>query len=320
MKRLLAGLMTMSLGICSWAHAAEFWPSRVVTIVAPGAAGGTADTFARLLSELLANDVSKPVIVENRAGVGTLLGSQYVAQAKSDGHTLLLGAAALTIGPHIYKSIALDPTRDLQPIRLLAKFPNLVIVNAGMPIRSVSELVEKARSNPGRFNFSSGGVGISEHLSGELFKSMTGTDIVHVPYKSSAESVRAVLKGEVLVAFANVPLAMPHVRAGKLRALAVTSSNRSSSLPDIPTIAEAVSGYELSTWFGLLAPVGTPSEIVQVLNKSTMRLTSTVEFKERLRSMGADPADEGPAAFAELIRKDWEKWGALVRKANIRSE
>ena len=320
MKRLLAGLMTMSLVYSSTPHAAQSWPSRVVTIVAPGPAGGTADTFARLLSELLANDVSRPVIVENRAGVGTLLGSQYVAQAKSDGHTLLIGAAALTIGPHIYKSITLDPTRDLQPIRLLARFPNLVVVNADVPIRSVSELVEKARGNPGRFNFSSGGVGISEHLSGELFKAMTGADIVHVPYKSSAESVMAVLKGEVLVSFANIPLAMPHVRAGKLRALAVTSSNRSSSLPDVPAMAEAVSGYELSTWFGLLAPVGTPSEIVQVLNKSTLRLTSTAEFKERLRNMGADPADEGPAAFAELIRKDWEKWGALVRKANIRSE
>ena len=318
MKRLLAALLAMA---CMAAAHAQGWPSRTITLVAPGPAGGTADIFARLLADALAKDFGQPVVVENRAGAGTLLGTQHVARSKPDGYTLLVGAAALTIGPHLMKDVALDPARDLQPIRVLARFPNIVVTNADGPVKSVGALIQQARANPGRFNYASGGMGISEHLSGELFKSITGVDLVHVPYKGSADAVMAVVKGESLVAFANMPVAMPHVKAGKLRALAVTGANRSTVLTDLPTVAESgVQGYELSTWFGLLAPAGTPPEIVSKLDESTRRFLASPAAKERLALLGGDPADEGPDAFRSTIRADYAKWGDLIRKANIRAE
>jgi len=303
------------------AAAAEPWPSRTITVVAPGAAGGTSDMFARLLADGLSKELGRAVIVENRDGVGTLLGSKAVAGAKPDGYTLLVGAAALTISPHVYKTIQLDPTRDLQPVRVLARFPNVVIVNAASPVSTMPQLMQQLRANPGRYNYSSGGIGISEHLSGELFKSMTGVDVVHVPFKNSTQSALAVVQGDAFVSFGNMAAVMPHIKGGKLRAVAVTSATRASSMPDVPTVAESgVPGYEVSTWFGLLVPAGTPPEIVRKLDDATRNVLASPQARERFKSMGAEPADEGPVAFAASLRSDWEKWGGVVRKADIRAE
>jgi tripartite-type tricarboxylate transporter receptor subunit TctC len=300
-------------------HAADPWPSRTITLVAPGAAGGTSDIFARLLADGLSRELGRTVIVENRDGAGTLIGSKAVAGAKPDGHTLLIGAAAITISPHVMKGMALDPTRDLQAVRLLARFPNVMIVNAASPVASVPELLHQVRANPGRYNFSSGGVGISEHLSGELFMTMTGTHMVHVPFKGSTASAMAVVTGDALVSFGNMAAVMPQVKAGKLRAIAVTGSARSFNLPDVPTVAEAgVPGYEVSTWFGLLAPAGTPAEVIRTLDVATQKFLARPETRERLAGMGAEGVDEGPAAFAERVRADYAKWGEVVRNANIR--
>lgn len=321
MKDILRALVVVLALASQVPLAAETWPTRTVTIVAPGPAGSTSDFFARLMSDGLAKELGRTVIVDNRAGAGTLLGSQFVAQAKPDGHTLLIGAAALTSSPHLYRSITIDPTRDFQAVRLIARFPNVVIVNGDAPVKTVSELINYVRANPGRFNFGSGGMGQNEHLSGELFKLMTGTELVHVPFKSSADAVMAVMRGDALVAFSNMPVALPQVRAGKVRAIAVTSATRSSSLPDLPTLAEAaIAGYDVSTWFGLLAPAGTPPEIIRALDQVAARFLSTPEAKERLRAMGAEPADEGPAAFAKIVSSESAKWGDLIRKANIRPE
>jgi tripartite-type tricarboxylate transporter receptor subunit TctC len=301
--------------------AAEPWPSRTITIVAPGAAGGTSDIFARLIAEGLSKELGRGVIVENRDGVGTLLGSKAVANAKPDGHTLLVGAAALTISPHVYTTMALDPTRELHAVRVIARFPNVVIVSGTSPILTVAQLRETLRANPGKYNYSSGGVGISEHLSGELFKSLTGTDIVHVPFKGSTQSALAVATGDVLVSFGNLAAVMPHLKSGKLRALAVTSTTRSTSMPQVPTLTESgVEGYEVSTWFGLLAPAGTPPAIVQALDDATRRVISQPHIRERFRTMGAEWVDEGASAFTAAMRKDWTKWGEVVRKAKIRAE
>jgi tripartite-type tricarboxylate transporter receptor subunit TctC len=315
--RFAALLLTALLGP---AFAAE-WPSKPITVVAPGNAGGTADTFARLLAQGLAKDLGRPVIVENRGGAGTLLGSQWVAKATPDGHTLLLGMAALAISPHMYKHMAVDPVRDFQPVRMLARSPNVVAVTPASPVHSVSQLVREARAHPKRFNYASGGVGISEHLSAELFVAMTGVELVHVPYKSSADSVMAVVAGDALVTFGNMAVALPQVKAGKLRAIAVTGTRRSSNLPDVPTVAEAgIGGYEVSTWFGLLAPAGTPPEVVRRLDEATRNFLAQPQTRERFAAAGAEVVDEGPDAFAAVIRIDTAKWADLIRKANLRME
>ena len=315
--RAIALLIAALLGT---ALAAE-WPSRHITLVAPGVAGGTSDTFARLLAQGLSRELGHPVIVENRSGVGTLLASQLVAKAAPDGHTLLLGMAALAISPHMYKDMKVDPVRDFQPVRMLARSPNVVAVPAASAVRSVSQLVQQVRANPNRFNYSSGGVGISEHLSAELFVAMTGVELVHVPYKSSADSVMAVVTGDALVTFGNMAVALPQVKAGKLRAIAVTGTQRSPNLPDVPTVSEAgIGGYEVSTWFGLLAPAGTPPEVIRRLDDATRRFLAQPQTRERFIAAGAEVVDEGSEAFAAVIRSDTAKWGELIRRNNLRIE
>ena len=317
--RMLAALASGLLALA--ALASEPWPARPITLVAPGAAGGTADTFARLLAQGLAKELGQPVIVENRGGAGTLLGSQWVAKAKPDGHTLLVGLAALTISPHLYKHMTVDPVRDFEPVRLLARSPNVVVVPAASQVQDIEALAREVRAHPKRFNYSSGGVGISEHLSAELFVAMTGLELVHVPYKSSADSVMAVAKGEALVSFGNMAVALPQVKAGKLRAIAVTSRTRSPSLPEVPTVEEAgVRGYEVSTWFGLLAPAGTPRDVIRKLDEATQRFLAQPAVRERFAAAGADVVDEGPEVFAAALRADTAKWGDLIRKANLRME
>lgn len=299
---------------------AQSWPTKFVTIVAPGGPGGTTDIFARLLAVGLPKELGQAVIVENRAGAGTNIGSQYVAQAKPDGYTLLIGAAAVAVNPHLYKSLAYNPQRDLEPIRLIARIPNVIAVHANGP-RNLKELIELLRANPGKYNYASGGAGTMVHLGTELFKSMTQTDIVGVQYKSSALAVSAVLAGEVLVAFENIPVVLPHVKAGTLRALAVTANVRSKNLPDVPTLAEAgLTGYDVTSWFGLFAPTGTPSEAIKRLDAATLAYLQSADAQEKLRAMGAMPATEGPEAFRAMIRAESEKWGAVIRKAKIQAD
>jgi tripartite-type tricarboxylate transporter receptor subunit TctC len=303
------------------ARAAEPWPARPITVVAPAGAGGTADLFARLVGEGLTRELGRPVLIENRPGAGTNIGNLSVAQAKPDGYTLLLGAATLAINPHLYKNLAYDPVRDFRPVRLVARMPNVVVVRGDGPLKSTADLIELARAHPGRFNYGSPGSGTSVHLATELFKSMTGIALVHVPYKSSALSAGAVLSGDVLVAFENMPVVLGLVKAGKLRALAVTSASRSSSLPEVPTVAEAgVKGYEVAAWFGLLAPAGVPPEVVSRLDEAAQRALLSPETKERIRALGAEPAEEGPEAFERLMRAESQKWGTLIRAANITAE
>ena len=313
-------ILLLGLAAALPARAAE-WPSRPIVIVAPGPAGGTSDVFARLVAEGLSRELGAPVIVENRSGAGTLIGAHAVASAAPDGHTLLMAAAAVTIGPHLYKTPKVDPLRDFTAVRLVARFPNLVVVGIASPASSVEDLIAAARREPRALNYSSGGVGISEHLSAELFQSLTGTSLTHIPYKGSADAVMAVVTGDAQVSFANMAVALPQVKAGRLRALAVTGAERVVGLPDVPTVAEAgVDGYEVSTWFGLLAPAATPRAIVARLDEATKRIVSQPAVRERAAALGAELADEGPAAFAARIRGDYEKWGALIRQKNIRAE
>lgn len=318
---LIGNLAMLAIAVLASISAnAQSWPTKFVTIVAPGGPGGTTDIFARLLAVGLPKELGQAVIVENRAGAGTNIGSQYVAQAKPDGYTLLIGAAAVAVNPHLYKSLAYNPQRDLEPIRLIARIPNVIAVHANGP-RNLKELIELLRANPGKYNYASGGAGTMVHLGTELFKSMTQTDIVGVQYKSSALAVSAVLAGEVLVAFENIPVVLPHVKAGTLRALAVTANVRSKNLPDVPTLAEAgLTGYDVTSWFGLFAPTGTPSEAIKRLDAATLAYLQSADAQEKLRAMGAMPATEGPEAFRAMIRAESEKWGAVIRKAKIQAD
>ena len=290
-------------------------------VVATAAAGGTSDLFARLV-EGLTRELGRTVLVENRPGAGTNIGNLWVAQAKPDGYTLLLGAATLAINPHLYKSLAYDPIRDFRPLRLVARMPNVVVVKGGGPLNSTSDLIQQVRAHPGRFNYASPGAGTSVHLATELFKFMTGTELVHVPYKSSALSAGAVLSGDVLVAFENMPVVLGLVRAEPLRAPRGHRRGpfvQPARRPDCRG-SRRERGYEVSAWFGLLAPAGIPAQLANMLDEAAQRFLSSAEVKERIRALGAEPADEGPEAFARLIRAESEKWGALIRSAAITTE
>ena len=313
---------TFTIGVALATSAvAQSWPTKPVTIVAPGPAGGTTDLLARMLGEGLTKELKQPVIVDNKPGAGTNIGNQAVARAQPDGYTLLIGAATLAINPAVYSKLAYDPQRDLLPIRLLARAPNVVVVATTAPASNVTELINWARSNPGKLNYASPGSGTSVHMSAELFKSMTATDIVHVPYKGSSQAVSAVLSGEVQMVFETILLVLPQAKAGKLRALAVTGATRSAAMPDIPTVSESgVAGYEVTPWFGVLAPTGIPAEVVRTLDETSRKIFATTILRERVRAMGADPADEGPDAFRALIRTETQKWATVAKKANIRAD
>lgn len=313
---------TFTIGVALATSAvAQSWPTKPVTIVAPGPAGGTTDLLARMLGEGLTKELKQPVIVDNKPGAGTNIGNQAVARAQPDGYTLLIGAATLAINPAVYSKLTYDPQRDLLPIRLLARAPNVVVVAPTAPASNVTELINWARSNPGKLNYASPGSGTSVHMSAELFKSMTATDIVHVPYKGSSQAVSAVLSGEVQMVFETILLVLPQAKAGKLRALAVTGATRSAAMPDIPTVSESgVAGYEVTPWFGVLAPTGIPAEVVRTLDETSRKIFATTILRERVRAMGADPADEGPDAFRALIRTETQKWATVAKKANIRAD
>lgn len=320
MRTLLAAMLCLAATTLSEASLVD-WPLRPVVIVAPGAAGGTSDIFARLVADGLATELGSPVIVENRAGAGTLIGSHAVAHSTPDGHTLLMAAAAIAIGPHLYRSPAVDPLRDFSAVRLVARFPNVVVVGGTSRLTSVAQLIEEARRRPGELNYASGGVGISEHLSAELFQSLTKTSLTHIPYKSSNEAVMAVASGDAHVSFANLAVAIPLIKAGRLRALAVTGAERIREFPELPTVAESgVPSYEVSTWFGLLAPAGTPAPIVTRLDRLMRRWMSQAAVRQRIEALAAEPADEGPEAFSARIKADYDKWGALIREQKIRAE
>jgi tripartite-type tricarboxylate transporter receptor subunit TctC len=313
---------TFAIGVALATSAvAQSWPTKPITIVAPGPAGGTTDLLARMLGEGLTKELKQRVIVDNKPGAGTNIGNQAFARAQPDGYTLLIGAATLAINPAVYSKLAYDPQRDLLPIRLLARAPNVVVVAPTAPASNVTELINWARSNPGKLNYASPGSGTSVHMSAELFKSMTATDIVHVPYKGSSQAVSAVLSGEAQMVFETILLVLPQVKAGKLRALAVTGATRSAAMPDIPTVSESgVAGYEVTPWFGVLAPTGIPAEVVRTLDETSRKIFATTILRERVRAMGADPADEGPDAFRALIRTETQKWAAVAKKANIRAD
>lgn len=313
----------LSIANAAWAQGA--WPNKAVKIVVPFAPGGTTDILARSLAPELSKAFGHPFIVENRAGAGGNLGADVVAKSPPDGYTLVMG----TVGTHginkaLYEKMPFDPVKDFAPITLVAGVPNVMIVNAdkakAMGIANVADFIRVAKASPGKFNMASSGNGTSIHLSGELFKSMSGTFMLHFPYRGSGPALLDMLGGNMDVMFDNLPSSMPHIKSGKLLALAVTSAQRSAALPDVPTIEEAgkLKGYEASSWFGLLAPVGTPPDIVSRIQQETAKALSTPALKERLLAQGAIPSGNTPQEFARLIDSEIKKWAQVVKTSGAK--
>jgi tripartite-type tricarboxylate transporter receptor subunit TctC len=295
------------------------WPNKPVRIVVPFAPGGTTDLLARALAPELSRAFGQQFVVDNKPGAGGNVGADLVAKSPPDGYNLLMG----TVGTHginqsLYPKMPFDPIKDFAPVTLVAGVPNVLVMNPAKAeasnIASVADLVKFAKANPGRLNMASSGNGTSIHLSGELFKSMTGNFLVHFPYRGSGPALLDLIGGTMDLMFDNLPSALPHIKAGKLKALAVTTAQRSGALPDVPTIAEAgVKGFEASSWFGLLAPAGTPADIVNRLQQESAKALATADIKERLMSQGAIPSGMKPAEFAAYIASETKKWAQVVK-------
>jgi tripartite-type tricarboxylate transporter receptor subunit TctC len=301
---------------------ADTWPTKTVRIVVPFAPGGTTDILARAIAPELSKALGQPVIVDNRAGAGGNVGAEIVARSPNDGYTLLMG----TVGTHginraLYPKLPFDPIKDFAPITLVAAVPNVMEMNVdkakALNINNVADFVKYAKANPGKLNMASSGSGTSIHLAGELFKSMTGSYMTHIPYRGSGPALMDMVGGNADVMFDNLPSSLPQIKGGKLKALAVTSAQRSPALPDVPTVAEAggplLKGYEASSWFGLLAPAGTPPEIINRIQQEVAKSLSTPAIKEKMVAQGAIPSGNTPAEFAKLIASEHEKWARVVK-------
>ena len=317
-RRVLATLVAVSAALAApftFAQGAANYPAKPVRLVVPFPAGGTTDILARAVAQKLSEAWGQQVIVDNRPGAGGNIGSELVARAAPDGYTLLMGTVGThAINPSLYKKMPYDHVKDFAPVILVAGVPNVLVVNPSLPVHSVSELIAYAKANPGKLNFASSGNGTSIHLSGELFKTMTGVDMTHVPYKGSAPALTDLIGGQVQLMFDNLPSSLPFIKAGKLRALAVTSGTRSATLPELPTLAESgLPGFEASSWFGVLAPAGTPRDIVAKLNGAIAGWLASPEAKEKLLAQGAIAAGGTPDDFARHIAAETSKWAKVVK-------
>ena len=300
---------------------AQTYPSRPVRVIVPFAPAGTTDILARLIGQWLSEQLGQSFIVENRPGASTMIGTEAVVRAPADGYTLILAATASAINTTLYeKKISYDFLRDIAPIAGILRVPNVVVVHPSLPVRTIPELIAYAKANPGRINVESPGAGTSSHLAGELFKVMTAVDMIHVQYRGNGPALIDLLAGQVQVGFDTMPASIEYVRAGKLRALAVSTVTRSQTLPDLPTVSEFVPGYESSGYFGLGAPGKTPAEIIDKLNREVNAGLADPKLRAQLTDLGGMILAGSPADFRKLIDDETEKWGKVIRAANIKPD
>jgi len=315
MRFALAIAAVLSIGNVAPADAQGAYPTKPVRLVVPFPPGGTTDILARAVAQKLSETWGQQVIVDNRPGAGGNIGSELVAKSAPDGYTLLMGTVGThAINPSLYAKMPYDHVKDFTPVILVAGVPNVLVVNPSLPVNSVSELIAYGKANPNKLNFASSGNGTSIHLSGELFRAMTGVQMTHVPYKGSSPALTDLIAGQVQLMFDNLPSSLQFIKAGKLRALAVTSLERSSALPDVPTLAESgLPGFEASSWFGVLAPAGTPNDIIVKLNTAIAGWLATADAKEKLAAQGAIAAGGAPDAFVRHIAAETSKWAKVVK-------
>src|SRR5882762_3944898 len=319
-KRLALLLSLLLVSFTVSAQAPDPYPSRPLRFILPFPPGGPTDILGRLIGERLASSLGQPVIVENRGGAGGNVGAEAAAKSAADGYTLVLVAPSLAISPSLYSKLNYDPLRDFAPVSLVATVPNVIVTQPALA-PTLQEFIARAKANPGGMNFGSGGSGTSNHLAGELFNIVTGTKLVHVPYKGVNLAMNDVLAGQVHMVVIGVPAVAPHIKSGKLRALALVAPQRAAALPEVPTAAEAgLPNFEVTTWYGILAPAGTPKAIVTRLNAELVKTMHSPELKERLAAMATDPATSTPEEFADYIKREIAKWGEVVRQAGLKAD
>jgi tripartite-type tricarboxylate transporter receptor subunit TctC len=313
MKRLVATL-AISAALMSTAVHAQTFPIKPVRFVVAFPPGGRGDISARMFAPELSAGLGQPIVVENRPGAGTNIANEYVAKAVPDGYTLLVNSAAVVINMSLYKNVGYDAMRDLAPVSSLTQSPNILAVHPSLPVKTVKDLIALAKVKPGAMNFSSGGSGTTQHLTGELFKLRTGTNIVHVPFKGSAPSLVALLGGHVEMTFANLPAISSYVKTQRLRALANTAGTRAAQLPDVPTLKEAgVNGIDVVVWFGVLAPGGTPRDIISILATAIGKAARSPNVRQRLMQEGAEPVGNSPEEFGQLLKQESARWSEVIR-------
>jgi tripartite-type tricarboxylate transporter receptor subunit TctC len=312
--------LVIVLAVIAAGTSAQTYPTRPIRLVVPFPAGGTTDILAREVGQRLSVSLGQPVVIDNRPGAAGNIGSDLVAKSAPDGYTLLMCTVSThAINPNLYAKLPYDHVKDFAPVILVAGVPNVLEVTPSLPVNTVSDLIKLAKEKPGQINFASSGSGTSIHLSGELFKTMAGVDMTHVPYKGSAPAITDLMGGQVQVMFDNLPSSLQQIKAGKLRAIAVTSAQRAPALPNVPTIAESgLAGFEASSWFGVVAPAGTPQAIIARINADVNQWLQSPDAKEKLLAQGAAAAGGTPEQFAAYIRTETEKWAKVVKASGAK--
>jgi tripartite-type tricarboxylate transporter receptor subunit TctC len=312
----MRALVALLFALLAAPAAAQHYPAHPVRIVIPLSPGGTTDVPGRMIAQKLSEALGQQFFVENRAGAGGMIGSDFVAKSKPDGYTLLLTASPFVIAPHVYKKMPYNALTDFAPVIRIATGPYVLVVHPSLGVHSVKELIALAKNQPGKIDFASSGNGGAQHLVTELFMYMAGIKLNHVPYKGSGPAQQDLIAGIIKVSFVGTPIAIPHMKAGRLNALGVSTAKRSPEMPDVPTIAEAgVPGYEATVWIGMLAPAGTPSEIIAKINGEIGKLVRADEVRKLLAPTGMEPDPDTPEQFAAYLKADYDKWGKVVRES-----
>lgn len=320
-RRRITQAIALTLAISGGSAMAQAWPSRPISLIVPFPAGGTTDVLARALAQPLAQVLGQPVVVESKPGAGATIGANFVAKADPDGYTLLMGAVHHTIATSVYKKLTYDFAKDLAPVTTVALVPNVLVVNASTSAKTVAELVTMIKAEPGKFAYGSNGNGTAQHLIGTQFQSVTGTQLIHTPYRGSAPLTTDLLGGQILMSFDTVTPVLPHIKAGKLRPLAVTTAKRSAALPDVPTLEEVgMKDFNIGTWFGVLAPAATPKDVVNRLNTEMVKIIQSPEFRARMAEIGAEPVGDSSEQMAKQIASETAKFATLVKEGKVEIE
>ena len=297
------------------------YPNKPIKIISPFATGGIADTFSRVVGQGLSESLGQPVVVENKTGGGGNIGADFVAKAPADGYTLVMGnIGSHAVNPYLIKNMPYDPLKDFEPVAYVLDAEGLLVVNPAIPVKNVNELIAYVKARPGQVSYGSGGMGTTSHLAGELFKSLAKVDMTHIPYKGNAPAITDLIGGQTQIMFATMPTVLPYVKADKLRALAVIGSSRASSLPDVPTVAETLPGFDVSNWIGIFAPAGTPKPIISKLNAEIIKIMQQPAVQKRLETEGAKFKPMTPEAFGAFQKNEALKWAKTIKDSGIKPE
>lgn len=320
LARVMMAILAAALAASANNASAQPWPNKPIKYIVPFAPGGTTDILARTISDKLSVALGQPVVVENKPGAGGGVGADFTAKSAADGYTIMGGTISThAINASLYPNLPYDPVKDFVAVTLIARVPNMLVINPEVPAKNVGELIALLKANPGKYTFASSGNGTSQHLSGELFKSMAGVEMQHIPYKGSPPALQDVVAGQVTMTFDNITTALPLARAGKLRALAVTTARRSSVAPDVPTLAESgLTGFEVGSWQGVFAPAATSPAIIKRLNAEIVKILNTAEVREKLVALGAEPVGDTPEQFGAYVKAEVIKWSDVVRKSGAK--